>query len=129
MRLGIPQGGRSDGDHLLVVIGASGSGKSSLVRAGLVPAVRHISAADGPTGSAQTPAWEIVVITPTPHPLEVLATRLTRQVESVTAAATLLDDMRSDPRSLRLYPAESLYPTFPDRRSDGRAVHALPPGE
>ena len=105
IRLGIPQGGRSEGDNLLVIVGASGSGKSSLVRAGLVPAVRYAACRWTDLARAQTPAWEIVVITPTAHPLEVLATRLTREVESVTAAATLMDDMRNDPRSLRLYPA------------------------
>ena len=53
--------------------------------------------------SKQKPAWEIVVITPTAHPLEVLATSLTCQAESVTAAATLLDDLRGEARSLRLF--------------------------
>jgi WD40 repeat protein/class 3 adenylate cyclase/two-component SAPR family response regulator len=81
-----------DSQFLSVVIGASGSGKSSLVRAGLVPALKKDGA-----------AWQIHVITPTAHPLVSLATELTRQSESVTAAATLPDDLSGDPRSLALF--------------------------
>ncbi|HLO34163.1 MAG TPA: WD40 repeat domain-containing protein, partial [Anaerolineales bacterium] len=36
-------------------------------------------------------------------PLQALATELTRESESVTAAATLMDDLMQDPRSLMLY--------------------------
>lgn len=77
---------------LSVVIGASGSGKSSLVRAGLIPALKK-----------QYADWHIHIITPTAHPLEALATELTRGSESVTATATLIDDLTQDPRSLSLY--------------------------
>jgi WD40 repeat protein/class 3 adenylate cyclase len=77
---------------LSVVIGASGSGKSSLVRAGLIPALKK-----------QYADWRIHIITPTAHPLEALATELTRDSESVTATATLIDDLTQDPRSLSLY--------------------------
>ncbi len=77
---------------LAVIIGASGSGKSSLVRAGVVPALR-----------SSTQPWQVYVLTPTQHPLESLAVELTRDSESVTAAATLMDDMKSDPRSLALF--------------------------
>lgn len=77
---------------LSVIIGASGSGKSSLVRAGLIPALKK-----GGTD------WEVRVITPSAHPLEALATELTRGLESVTATATLIDDLANDPRSLHLY--------------------------
>lgn len=57
----------------LALVGASGSGKSSVVRAGLIPALRR-----------QT-NWPIHLITPTAHPLETLAVTLTRESESVTA--------------------------------------------
>ncbi|MBI4769430.1 MAG: ATP-binding protein, partial [Chloroflexi bacterium] len=93
-----------EGRSLAFVVGASGSGKSSVVRAGLVPALRCGAArADGrlpPEGSARGP---IHVITPTNHPLEALAGSLTRDSESVTATAVLIDDLRRDPRSLHLY--------------------------
>jgi WD40 repeat protein/class 3 adenylate cyclase len=75
---------------LSVIIGASGSGKSSLVRAGLIPTLR---------GSG----WNVHVITPTGSPLVALATELTRDTQSVTAAATLIDDLMQDPRSLSLF--------------------------
>jgi WD40 repeat protein/class 3 adenylate cyclase len=78
---------------LSVIVGASGSGKSSLVRAGLIPALRN----------EQNKDWLIYVITPTAHPLEALATELTRESESVTATATLIDDLLQDPRSLSLF--------------------------
>src|SRR5688572_23540940 len=91
-------------EFLSVVIGASGSGKSSLVRAGLIPALkRGEMLPDGtkpPEGSAD---WHVYVITPTVHPLQALATELTRDTESVTATATLMDDLMQDPRSLALF--------------------------
>ena len=76
--------------RFLAVIGASGSGKSSIVRAGMIPALRREQ-------------WQIHIITPTAHPLEMLATTLTRNSESMTATTTLVDDLARDPRSLRLF--------------------------
>lgn len=84
---------------LAVVIGASGSGKSSVVRAGLIPALKQKSEEGGARGES----WHVFVMTPTAHPLEALATTLTRDSESVTATATLLDDLARDPRALQLY--------------------------
>jgi len=89
--------------RFLIVVGASGSGKSSVLRAGLLPALqRNEPLADGsfpPTGSSRWPAH---VITPTSHPLDALAASLTQDAESVTAAATLAEDLARDPRSLNL---------------------------
>jgi WD40 repeat protein len=82
------------GERFLAVVGASGSGKSSVVRAGLIPALRWRS----PSAS-----WPIHVLTPTARPLEALAVSLTQEVESVTAAATLADDLTRDSRSLQLF--------------------------
>lgn len=56
--------GLEAGHRFLTVIGASGSGKSSLVRAGLIPALRWRQESSG---------WLICVMTPTAHPLEALA--------------------------------------------------------
>jgi WD40 repeat protein len=93
-----------EGGSFLAVIGASGSGKSSVVRAGLIPALkRGESLANGDLPPATSSQWPIHVITPTAHPLQVLAASLTRDSESVTAAATLIDDMVRDPRSLHLH--------------------------
>ena len=43
------------------------------------------------------------VITPTAHPLESLATSLTREGGPVSTTASLIDDLAADPRSLHLY--------------------------
>jgi signal transduction histidine kinase len=95
--------GRLREDRFLAVVGASGSGKSSVVRAGLIPALRRGEPlADGtlpPDGSSH---WPVHVITPTIHPLKELAASLTRDSESVTATTTLMDDLGHDVRSLDL---------------------------
>ncbi|MBI5824327.1 MAG: hypothetical protein HZB18_09890 [Chloroflexi bacterium] len=80
-------------ENFLAIVGASGSGKSSVARAGLIPAWQKENAERG----------AIHVITPTAYPLESLAASLTRESESVTATSTLMDDMNRDVRSLRLY--------------------------
>jgi WD40 repeat protein len=62
--------------RFLAVIGASGSGKSSVVRAGLVPALRSGKRlADGslPPGASGS-GWRIHLLTPTARPLDALAT-------------------------------------------------------
>src|SRR5512138_586538 len=60
--------------RFLAIIGASGSGKSSLVRAGVVPALRRGDRLpDGsmpPLGSSE---WDIRIFTPGSSPLEALA--------------------------------------------------------
>ena len=94
----------SRGDRFLAVVGASGSGKSSIVRAGLIPALkRGQPLADGALPPAGSTEWPVYVITPTAHPLEALAVSLTRDSESVTLVAILMDDLARDPRSLHLY--------------------------
>lgn len=94
---------RMAGTRFLAVIGASGSGKSSVVRAGVIPALRRSARfADGgmpPTDSGQ---WDIRVFTPSAHPLEAMSASLTRDSESVTAASTLRADMEQDTRALVL---------------------------
>lgn len=82
-------------NFLAVVVGASGSGKSSVVRAGLIPALR----ATNDNGRMTNDNWEIFVMTPTEHPLEALATVLARD-ESLAATAALADDLAREPRSL-----------------------------
>jgi hypothetical protein len=78
-------------ESFLAIVGASGSGKSSVARAGLIPAWKAAT------------RGTVHVITPTARPLESLAASLTRESESVTATSTLMDDMQKDVRSLRLY--------------------------
>jgi WD40 repeat protein/DNA-binding SARP family transcriptional activator len=84
---------KEDGPYtrFLAVVGPSGSGKSSLVRAGLIPALRKgaIPGADG---------WKIVTILPGSHPLEELITALQRLAAPVDAA--LWHDREGDARGL-----------------------------
>jgi WD40 repeat protein len=88
-----------DQTRFLAIVGASGSGKSSLVRAGLVPAIRWNSVSAN---------WPIYILTPTAQPLESLANCLTQDSGSIRATATLLDDMAQDPRSAYLFSKKRL---------------------
>lgn len=85
--------------RFLAVVGASGSGKSSLVRAGLVPALRW---------NKKSADWHIRILTPTARPLESLAGNLTLENRSVTTTATLIDDLARDPRCLHLFAKRKL---------------------
>ncbi|MBI4772067.1 MAG: PD40 domain-containing protein, partial [Chloroflexi bacterium] len=116
-------------NQFLAVVGASGSGKSSLLRAGLVPALRRgLPLADGTLPPPGSDCWQILVITPTAHPLEALANGLTRGSESVAATATLMDDLARDPRSLHLAARRLLAGRprpAPDEREAGREARLL----
>lgn len=61
-----------DGSGLLVVSGASGSGKSSLLRAGVLPRLRKAGLADAPGSSL----WPCLLFTPKHAPLDELAVRV-----------------------------------------------------
>jgi WD40 repeat protein len=91
-----------DHHRLLMIVGASGSGKSSVVRAGLLPALqRGEPLADGSFPPAGCSRWPVHVITPSAHPLEALAASLTRDAASVRATSALIEDLR-DAHSLNL---------------------------
>jgi WD40 repeat protein/energy-coupling factor transporter ATP-binding protein EcfA2 len=84
-------------DRFLAVIGPSGSGKSSLVRAGLVPQVR---AGTLPASNR----WPIVLFKPGPHPLQTLAAQLLPHLDGgadpLAARGSLLDALAKDERGL-----------------------------
>jgi len=84
-------------DRFLAVIGPSGSGKSSLVRAGLLPQVR----AGALPGSD---IWSVIVLKPGPHPLETLAARLLPHLgagkDPLAARVSLLKALHQDERGL-----------------------------
>jgi len=80
--------------RFFTIVGASGSGKSSLVRAGLVPALRW---------NKRSANWQIHVLTPTAHPLESLATALSQDTASVASTTSMMDDLMQDQRSLGLH--------------------------
>jgi WD40 repeat protein/DNA-binding XRE family transcriptional regulator len=78
--------------RFLAIIGASGSGKSSVVRAGLIPALHWQQITSG---------WPVCVITPTAHPLEALATALIRETRQSFPVRKLLDELAGDPETLQ----------------------------
>jgi Effector-associated domain 7/AAA ATPase domain/WD domain, G-beta repeat len=86
--------------RFLAVIGASGSGKSSLVRAGVVATLWRNSQQHGITPQ------HTFILTPTERPLRELAAKLTRDDESTRATTTFMDDLRTDPRSLDVFIAK-----------------------
>jgi len=77
----------------LAVLGPSGSGKSSVLRAGLLPAIW-----DGAPPGADV--WATIVVTPGRRPSEELAFRLSAQCD--VAARSLLGDWRAEPAWLRM---------------------------
>jgi serine/threonine protein kinase len=77
--------------RMLGVVGPSGSGKSSVVRAGVIPALRH----DGVPGSS---SWFITTMIPGTRPFEALETALLRI--AVNPPAALLDQLRDGDRGI-----------------------------
>ena len=75
--------------RFLAVIGASGSGKSSLLRAGVVPRLRMQN-------------WLIRILTPTSRPLQRLANAFIGESNGLTAADDLQKEFTSNPRALHL---------------------------
>ncbi|HEX6255808.1 MAG TPA: TIR domain-containing protein [Euzebyales bacterium] len=80
--------------NFLTVVGSSGSGKSSLVRAGLIPALRA-------GALPRSERWLIRTLRPGATPLTALAAELARADGSRSMQATV-DGLADDPRSLGL---------------------------
>ncbi len=92
-----------DLSRFLAVVGPSGSGKSSVVKAGLLPILRQ-------GGLPCSDDWFIVEILPGPHPLEELEAALLRV--AVNPPESLLAQLKEDERGLlravhRILPADS----------------------
>ncbi len=83
------------GNRFVVVFGASGSGKSSLLRAGLLPRV-----------SGGTSPWSTVVLSPGAHPFEECAARLAAL--GGASAVAVHDDLTGNPRALHLTVLQAL---------------------
>ncbi len=105
------------GARFLAVVGASGSGKSSLVRAGVIPALR----AGRLEGSS---AWQIRVMVPGAQPLTTLAAHLTR-LNANGGIVRTLDELGRDQRTLHLAGAALLV----DRPASERIVWVVDQGE
>jgi WD40 repeat protein/transcriptional regulator with XRE-family HTH domain len=93
----------------VVVIGPSGSGKSSVLRAGVIPAVR--TGRLDPTGSV---GWPVVLLTPGSHPVAALAGRLADLVG--IDAGEVADGIRKDP---------AICAEYAERAVDTAATHGL----
>ena len=79
-----------DGPGLLVISGVSGAGKSSLLRAGILPRLRG----EGLAAAPESAAWPCLVFTPGHAPLDELALRVASLARADAAAVrrTLLAD-------------------------------------
>ncbi|WP_167485984.1 hypothetical protein [Nocardia terpenica] len=91
--------------RFLAVFGASGSGKSSLLRAGVLPRIRL-----GDTDRAVS-GWPTLLFTPGPHPLEECAAQLAALGSQ--SAATICRETAENPRALHLSVLQALA-THPD---------------
>ena len=87
---------RLEGARFLAVLGPSGGGKSSLVRAGLIPALRR-------GALPQSDTWRVCILRPGAVPTKTLATELAGVdpgLDPVRLEQQLLDDPTSLPRIL-----------------------------
>jgi WD40 repeat protein len=87
--------------RFVAVIGASGSGKSSLLRAGLVPAVH-----------AESDRWSTVLVSPGAHPVRECAVQLAARLGRDPAA--LAAELAADPHNLGRALTELLVEGRPD---------------
>ena len=95
----------------LIVLGASGAGKSSVLRAGLIPQLLADGLAE--PGSAQ---WPRVLMTPGPFPLRSLAMRLALLAE--LPEQSVIDALTADPGGIALIIRQALL-TARERREHG----------
>ena len=109
------------GAGLLVVSGVSGAGKSSLLRAGVLPRIRGAGLASAP-GSA---SWPCLLFTPAREPLDELALRVA--VLAGADAAAVRRGLEADPAGFVLTARQAALarPGGPARIPDGPAADRL----
>ena len=91
-------------NRFLAIVGASGSGKSSVARAGLVATLKY----DGIPGSS---LWPVAILRPGPDPVESLAVALSRAVnvgQGASALADLIAELQRSEKALHLTTRQSL---------------------
>ena len=100
------------GVGLLVVSGASGAGKSSLLRAGVLPRIRQEGLAPAPEAAS----WPCVVFTPTRAPLDELALRVAPLAGA--DAAAVRRGLAADPDGFALTARQAAVAQSPDPAAD-----------
>jgi len=103
---------RGKENRFIGIIGPSGSGKSSLARAGLIARLRN-GAIEG------SQEWPIAICRPGPDPLESLAVALsvvTGVADTPSEALKLIADIKADKRTLHLAVRHALRKSPPERR-------------
>jgi WD40 repeat protein/transcriptional regulator with XRE-family HTH domain len=110
------------GVGLLVVSGASGAGKSSLLRAGVLPRIR----ADGLAAAPGAARWPCVLFTPTRAPLDELALRVAPLAGA--DAAAVRRGLTADPDGFALTARQAALagPPGPAVGPDGRSAQRDP---
>ena len=101
------------GTGLLVVSGVSGAGKSSLLRAGVLPQVRS----DGLAAAPGAAWWPWVVFTPTRAPLDELALRVA--LLAGTDASAVRRGLEADPAGFALPARQAALARPPPPAGDG----------
>jgi len=111
------------GVGLLVVSGASGAGKSSLLRAGVLPRVR----ADGLAAAPGAASWPCLAFTPTRAPLDELALRVAVLAGTDAAAVRRVLDTAPTWFALTARQAALARPPGPVGNGDGPAAGGCQP--
>ena len=112
------------GTGLLVVSGASGAGKSSLLRAGVLSRIR----ADGLAAAPRAASWPCVLFTPTRAPLDEVALRVAPLAGA--DAAAVRRGLAADPGGFALTARQAALagPPEPAGEPDGRPAQREQPG-
>jgi hypothetical protein len=91
-------------NRFLAIVGASGSGKSSVARAGLVATLKQDAIPD-------SAGWPVTIFRPGPDPVESLAVALSRALnvaQSAPALAELIETFKKNEKTLHLIARQSL---------------------
>jgi hypothetical protein len=99
-------------NRFLAIVGASGSGKSSVTRAGLIAALKH----DSIPGSSR---WPVAILRPGPDPVESLAVAISRAVnfgQGAYALADLIAELQRSEKALHLTTRQAVSENAPDMR-------------
>ena len=117
-RLMVGFGNVTNESRFLGVVGASGSGKSSLVRAGLIPALQTGRSRSG-KGIPGSTAWQVVILRPGSEPLKALADALWGNPAARSAVSDPLafsDQLLTDQRRLHATIGTTLHGSPEDHR-------------